>query len=65
MNLEEKAILADQVIEPFDLVQLQQNICLTCNSGPKGLAWFVPSVATAQTMTIGIVRLKQLLDEFF
>jgi len=65
MNLEEKAILADQVIEPFDLVQLQQNIGLTCNSGPKGLAWFVPSVATAQTMTIGIVRLKQLLDEFF
>jgi len=28
--LEEKAILADQVIEPFDLVQLQQNIGLTC-----------------------------------
>ena len=29
MNLEEKAILADQVIEPFDLVQLQQNVRLT------------------------------------
>ena len=23
------------------------NICLTCNSGPKGLAWFVPSEATS------------------
>jgi len=33
MNLEEKAILADQVIEPFDLVQLQQNIRLTFKPG--------------------------------
>lgn len=39
------------------------NICLTCNSGPKGLAWFVLSKATAQTMTTGIVRLKHLLGQ--
>jgi hypothetical protein len=39
------------------------NFCLTCNSGPKGLAWFVPSEATAETMTTGIIRLKQLLGE--
>ena len=37
------------------------NICLTCNSGPKGLARFVPSEATAQTTPTGIVRLKQFL----
>jgi len=37
MNLEEKAILADQVIEPFDLAQFQQNIWITCISVPVGL----------------------------
>jgi len=40
----------------------QSNIQLTCNSGPKGLAWLVHSEATAQTMTTGIVRLNWLLD---
>jgi len=30
MNLEEKSILANQVIEPFDLAQLQQNVRVTC-----------------------------------
>jgi len=37
MNLEEKAILADQVIEPFDLVQLQQNIGLSLEASWRGL----------------------------
>ena len=45
----------------FPRAQRQANIQLTCNSGPKGLAWFVPSEATAQTMTTRIVRLNWLL----
>jgi len=33
------------------------NVRLTCNSGPKGLAHFLLSVATAKSVTTGIVRL--------
>jgi len=39
MNLEEKAILADQVIKPFDLVQLQQNVRVTCEARPATAGW--------------------------
>jgi len=45
MNLEEKAILADQVIEPFDLVQLQQNVRVTCIAL---LAQFLPERSEKQ-----------------
>ncbi len=50
MNLEEKAILADQVIEPFDLVQLQQNDCVTCEAS---VARFLPERSEAARIVTG------------
>ncbi len=59
MNLEEKSILANQVIEPFDLAQLQQNVRLTRETE---LARYLPSKATANGVTKRRIGFKRLLD---
>jgi len=40
-------LLNNSTLFSYPPAQRASNIQLTCNSGPKGLAWFVPSEATS------------------